>query len=364
MSVVRYLLMSLPSREMLSWDLPLEDVEVSYGLSTPTTLMASISHERPELVEHLKPYGAAIFSDEGTGELYGGILTDAEADDHKISLTVAGYSYYPSNQPFMGDDYNGIQVDPLDIVRLILDRLQSYPSGDLKYEIDSTKSKVRVGTEEREVEFTSSSGEDVSFEAGPRRLNWFTTSDLGKELDDLFSEAGASYLERHVWDGDRMRHMLQIDCPARSVRRDDLRFVIGENVIVPPRLSLPSTSFASHVLVIGAGEGRKAAHADVPSVTNRLRRALTIADKSITSKKAATNTARTELARRVGDREEITEITVLEHPNASFRDINPGDIIRVSGDTDWIKLDTQAIVISKTWDPSRPETGVLELQTN
>lgn len=363
MADVRYLLMELPSQDMISWDTPLEDVEVSYGLSTPTTMRATISHERPELVEHLKPFGAAVFVDDGSGEMYGGILTDAEADDTKISLTVAGYSYYPANQPWLDKDFNGIQVDPLAMVRKIWAHLQSYPSGDLKFEIDSTKSKVRIGTKEETTEFTTSSGEDVSFESGPFRLNWYTTSDLGKEVDDLMTEAGASYLERHYWEGDTIKHFLQIDSPSRAVRRTDVRLVVGENVIVPPRLSLPSTSYASHVLVVGAGEGSKAAHADVPATTNRLRRALTIADKSITSKKVATNAARNEVARRKGDREEITEITVLDHPNADFRLIDPGDIIRVSGETEWIDLDTNAIVVSKTWDPSRPETGVLELQT-
>ena len=361
MSVVRYLLMELPSGDMLSWDLPLSDVDVSYGLSTPTVISASITFERPELVDHLRPFGAAIFVDDGTGELYGGIITDAEADDEKISLTVAGYSYYPTNQPWLGKDYNGIQVDPLDMVRKIWGHLQSYRSGDLKLEIDSTKSKARIGTEEKTTEFTTSSGEDVSFESGPYRLNWYGTADLGKEVEDLFTEAGASYLERHFWEGDTLKHFLQIDYPSRSVRRSDLRFVLGENVIVAPRLSLPSTSYASHVLIVGAGEGRAAAHADIPASTSRLRRAMVVADKSITSKKKALAVARQQLALRKGDREEITEITVLDHPNADFRSINPGDIIRVSGNTSWIDLDTEAMVITKSWDPSAPETGVLEL---
>lgn len=358
---VRYLLQALPSGDFLSWDLPLEDVEVSVGLSTPTVVGATITHERAEIAKYLRPFGAAIFVDDGSGDLHGGILTDVEADGPKIRLTIAGYSYYPTNQPWLSKDFNGVQVDPLDMVRKIWDHLQGYPSGDLNLEVDKTKSPIRIGHEEQEVNFTDASGNEVSFDAGPYRLNWFSTSDLGKEFSDLITEAKASYLEKHWWDGDTIRHRLQIDYPARAVRRSDLRFVLGENVVVSPRLALPNTSYASHVLLIGAGEGREAAHADIPAQSKRLRRAVVVADKSVKTNKKALELARAHLTRRGGDREELSEITVLDHPNADFRTITPGDIIRVSGDTDWIDLDTEALVMSKSFDPSNPTTGVLEL---
>lgn len=359
----RYLLQALPSGDMLSWDLPLEDVDVSLSLSAPTVLSATITHERPELVGLLRPYACAVWSDDGSGDLHGGILTDVDADGPKLSLTVAGYAYYPTGQPWTASEYQGIKVDPLDVVRRIWDRLQSIPNGDLHLEVDGTKSKVTVGTPERDNEFTTSEGEDVSFTSGPYKLNYWGTADLGKEFADLIETAGASYVERHYWDGETIRHRLQIDCPSRAVRRDDLRFVLGENVIVPPKLSLPGTGYASEVLVLGAGEGRDARYATSgPVNTGGLYRAAVYADKSITSNSKAQTVARSQVKRLSGDLEQITELTVLDHPNADLQSMLPGDVIRVTGETEWIELDTYVLVTDISFNPESPHEGTLAIE--
>lgn len=362
--VTRYLLQALPSGEMLSWDLPLEGVDLSLSLSAPTVMSATITHERPELVGLLRPYHVAIWVDDDSGDLHGGILTDIDADGPKVSLTVAGYAYYPTGQPWTDAEYQGIRVDPLDVVRRIWDRLQAIPGGDLHLEVDTTKSKVTVGEPERDVNFTdSNTGEEVSFEAGPYKLNYWGTADVGKEFADLIERAGATYLERHYWDGETIRHRLQIDCPGRAVRRDDLRFVVGENVIVPPKLSLPGTGYASEVLVLGAGEGRDARYASSgPVNTGGLYRAAVYSDKSITSNTKAQSIARAQAKKLSGDLEQITELLVLDHPNADLRSILPGDVIRVSGDTEWIELDTYARVTDISFNPATPHEGSLTIE--
>lgn len=360
---VRYLLQKLPNREMLSWDLPLEEVDLTLSLSAPTVMSASITHQRPELVGLLRPYGCAVWADDGSGDLYGGILTDIDTDGPKVSLTIAGYAYYPTGQPWTASEFKGIKVDPLDIVRRIWSRVQGLRNGNLYLEVDSTKSKVLIGEEERDVSFETSAGEQVDFSAGPYKLNYWDTADLGKELSDLFEEAGASYLERHWWDGESIRHRLLIDCPSRSVRRDDLRFVVGENIIVPPKLSLPGSGYASEVLVLGAGEGRDARYATSGAVNmDGLYRVTVYSDKSITSNSKAQKVAREQVKRLSGSEEQITDLTVLNHPNADLRSVLPGDVIRVTGDTEWISLDTYARVTDITFDPASPQTGNLTIE--
>lgn len=359
----RYLLQALPSGEMLSWDLPLEDVDLTLSDSAPTVMSAAITHERPALVGLLRPFACAIWSDDGSGELHGGIVTDVDTDGPKVSLTVAGYAYYPTGQPWTAAEYQGIRVDPLDVVRRIWARLQSIPNGDLHLEVDGTKSKVTVGEPERDVEFTTGAGEDVSFSSGPYKLNYWETADVGKEFADLIETAGASYIERHYWDGETIRHRLQIDCPRRAVRRDDLRFVLGENIILPPKLSLPGSGYASEVLVLGAGEGRDARYAmSGPVNTRGLYRVAVYSDKSITSNTKAQTVARQQAKKLAGDLEQITEIQVLDHPNADIQFILPGDVIRVTGDTEWIELDTYARVTEISFDPASPHEGTLAIE--
>lgn len=360
---VRYLLQKLPNREMLSWDLPLEEVDLTLSLSAPTVMSASITHERPELVGLLRPYGCAVWADDGSGDLYGGILTDIDTDGPKVSLTIAGYAYAPTGQPWTASEFKGIRVDPLDVVRRIWDRLQSIPNGDLHLEVDSTKSKVLIGEEERDVSFTTSDGEETEFTAGPYKLNYWDTADVGKEFSDMIEEAGASYLERHYWEDESIRHRLLIDCPSRSVRRDDVRAVVGENVIAPPKLSLPGSGYASEVLVLGAGEGRDAIYASSgPVNTGGLYRATVYSDKSITSKAKAQSVAREQVKRLSGREEQITDLTVLDHPNMDLRSITPGDVLRVTGDSEWVKLDTYVKVMDKTFAPDNPMTGTLTVE--
>lgn len=362
---VRYLLMHLRDRAILDWNLPLESVDLSLSLTAPTVMSATITHERAYLVGALKPYRVAIFADDGSGDLHGGILTDTEADGDKLVLTIAGYAYAPVAQPWTAAEYQGIYVDPLSMVRRIWNRIQSVNggSGNLDLEVDSTTSKVTVGEPERDVNFTTSAGEDVSFTAGPRILASHSTTDLGKEIDDLMADANASYIERHWWSGETIRHRLQIDCPVRNVRRDDLRFIIGENVIVPPKITLPGTGYATEVLVQGAGEGRDMIVATSgPVKTDGLYRLYVHSDKSITSKKKAQQVASAMVKTLSGKDEQITDLGVLQHPNADFRSIQLGDVIRVSGDTSWIKLDTYARVTEKSFDPSAPMTGTLTVE--
>lgn len=360
---VRYILQALPSGDVLAWDLPLTETDVTLALSAPTVMSASISFERPELVGLLRPYHVAIWADDGSGALHGGIVTDVDVDGPKLSLTIAGYVHYLNGMPWTAKEYQGIRVDPLDVVRRIWSYVQSMPSGDLHLEVDRTTSKTTIGEPERDVNFQTSAGDDVSFEAGPYSLSHWGTADLSKEHTDLMEHAGASYIEKHYWDGETIKHRLQIDCPSRYVRRDNVRAVVGENIIVPPKLSLPGTGYASEVLVLGSGEGRDAIYATSgPQKTKGLYKPTVYSDKSIKSKSKAQTVARSQVKKLSGDLEQITELTVLDHPNMDYRGINPGDVFRVTGELDWLDLDAYVRVLDKGFDPSNPMTGTLGVE--
>ena len=93
------------------------------------------------------PWGTAIYAENPNGDLYGGILVDSTFDGPRWVLDCAGFSYYPKDQPWVWED-SWTEVDPLEVHRVIWDRFQELPSGDLGVEVDVVSSPVRIGTPE------------------------------------------------------------------------------------------------------------------------------------------------------------------------------------------------------------------------
>src|SRR5699024_4330981 len=119
-----------------------------------------------------------------------------------------------------------------------------------------TTSPVRVGEEEKDVEFTTGDGDDVSLQSGPFRLNPVDAQDLGKTIDDLASDTPFDYVEEKSWSGDQIVHRLRLGFPSVGARRSDHRYHPTENLSVLPALGLDENTYASEVLLVGAGEGR------------------------------------------------------------------------------------------------------------
>ena len=323
----RILLQDLVTREVLDWAVPLSDADYTQTLSGPRGLSGTLPEGYPLPVLE---WGSALWV-EGDGRFYGGgIVTTVEHEDRSIRVSCVGPSGYAAGMPWLAPREDLIEVDPLDIVRKIWSHLQTEPGGEIHLAVDATTSPVRVGEEERDVEFTTGDGEDVSFQTGPFRLNAVDTQDLAKVIDDLASDTPFDYLEETSWNGEDIVHRLRLGYPKIGVRRTDHRYHTTENLSVLPALGLDENTYASEVLLVGAGEGREAVTGHVPSAPSRLRRVAIVADKSIRSKKAAVNAARAELSRR-SNAGEITELVVVDSVSAPLYELAPGDTIYVSG---------------------------------
>jgi len=358
MGEFRYLVQALPSGEWLEWDLPLSRVEVVHELSGPGGLTGTVPVEigrllTPDGKPLLLPWACAIWA-EASGEIRGGgILVRSEFNGPSWSIECVGLSGYAAGQPWTGDEYKGVQVDPLSLVRRIWNHLQSQPDGDLGLVVDNTTSPVRVGTESKDVEFTTGAGRDVSFESGPVKFNPWTTSDLGKEIDDLAASTPFDYVTHTAWDGDsqRLAHRLELAYPRRGRRRTDMRFVVGENVTVDPRQVMDGDDFASEVLGLGAGDGRDMVRTIVTERKGRLRRAVTVADKSKRSKSALRSVAAGELKRRGGD-VEVRDIEVAATPLADPMSVVVGDEIFIQSDVGWLDLNIWVRVVAVSIAPN------------
>lgn len=341
--------------EILDLELPLVDPTLTETLSGPSAISASIPLEfsrlkvggRPLLAE----WGAAIYA-EADGQIrLGTILVRSQFADQEWSLECSGFTGYAQGLPYLDATFF-VEEDPLNIVRHIWDYIQTKHS-PLGMVLDGTTSPVRLGTELEQVEFDTQAG-PVSFEAGPRKLAWFQTDDLGKEVDSYAKETPFDYTEEHSWNAGRtnIEHRMRLWYPRKGVRRPDLRFVLGENLFTPPSITSDGAEYANGVLGLGAGEGRDMIRSEVAyaATVDRLRRVAVVTDKSLRSQTSVNALARRELAMRL-EAEEVSTVIVRNHPHADVTAIEVGDEIRIQAEGGWRDVDLWCRVLSRSIKP-------------
>lgn len=329
----RVLAQSILTGQWLSWELPLADVEITHTLSGPDGITGTFDPDRGD--EHdldLEPWATWIHVEDSGQIRASGILQPIARDVAELAIEAVGVSAYPAGIPFT-DHYEAIQVDPWTVFGVIWDHLQAQPEGDLGVIVDPGATPVRLGTEKQDVSFETSGGEPVDFTAGPYSLAWWDRVDCGRELSELASEAPFDWLERSHWNADKtgVEHHLVLGYPRHGRRRDDLGFREGENLIAAVALAEPADRYASQVLVTGAGEGRDMIRGYAGRRLGlRVRRAVVIEDKEITSTSRANARAAEELARRQASLLEVAEVEVdARHDNAPLGSFQCGDDIAV-----------------------------------
>lgn len=355
------------TESMVDFNLPLSKVKITEELTGPGGVSATIT---PEVLRLTDIYGNPILDEWSTGIYaekdgqirHGGILVGMDLDGPSISLDVMGLSGYPNGMPYTGD-YRAIDTDAFDIVREAWSHLQSKPNGNLGMKLSTNMRGIKVGTKTEQVAFTTNAGEDVAFNTdGSYRLAWYQTDDLGHEIATLAGEVPFEYLERHLWNGEVIEHHLDLSARVGR-RRHDLRFVVGENVIKQPKVVYDGDEYASEVMVLGSGEGRKMIRGNSPHVAQgRLRRVAVVADKTISSKKRADARAKQEANARRGIGA-VDEIVMLDHPNAPVGSVGIGDdIFLQSAREGWASgMDMWVRVVSRTTSPDDGEAMVLSV---
>lgn len=346
----RYVAFAEPSGEFLG-EVTMVGAEVSRALSGPGRLTGLIPAGL--VPSWLAPWHCSIYAeDEARTIRGGGFVTPLEQSSAGMKVDCVGRSGYPKGMPWVGEPVSLIQVDPLAIVRQVWAHLQTQPGGDIGVSVDAVTSPVRVGEPERDVNFTTGSGQDVAFTAGPFTLDWWSTVDLGGEIDKLATATPFDYLEHAGWDEseERLEHRIELGYPSLGARREDLRLALGENVIVTPDLPSGDEDYASEVHALGAGEGRSMVRAALTRPTSGVRRVRTYADKTARSQSELASAARADLSWRDGTGT-LTELTVIEHPHAPLAALIPGVEIFVSGADGDLILDRWVRIVEVTMTP-------------
>jgi hypothetical protein len=344
-------------------DLPLASPEIEDVLSGHNALTGTISPEFASLLADdgrplLEEWGTAIWAEESGTIHGGGILTDSSFDGPDWSLTCTGLTGYAVDLPY-ADSVYFVQTDPLDIVRHIWTHIQAQPGGNIGLEVDSTVTGLKIGVELAQVDFDTQAG-PVSFEAGPYKLAWYQTHDLSDNLDSLASDTPFDWHEEHYWVGDVLHHKLRLGYPNLGRRRNDLRFVIGENLHIKPSVERNGTDYADEAWVLGAGEGSAMLRGVARSNINKLRRVAVTANPSLRSQASVNAAAARDLSWR-NTLENVSEVIVRDHAHADITSLQVGDEIRIQGPTGWIDLDAWYRVTSRRINPFDPNRMTLTI---
>lgn len=353
-------------------ELPLSDVTITDVLSGPPQMTATIDpvfarelglDKTPILGE----WATAIYA-ESDGQIRAGcLLAGSGFQGPKWSLDCTGFTTVPKDMQYP-ESIQFTEVDPVDIARHIWSKIQAQQGSNMGMAIDAvTRTPIRVGKPvppptTGTADTSGSSTADVSTaDEKPYELNWWSTHDLGGEIDKLAASTPFEYHERHAWSFDRttVNHFLDFGYPSIGARRANLRFVLGENVQTIPNPDRDGTDFSNHVVVLGAGEGSEMVRGEARVNDGRVRRMVILDDKSLTDQNSAVSAARLELARRQ-QLLQINELVVRNTPMAPLGSFGVGDEIRIQASTDWIaNIDLWCRVTSMTINPQKPDLMAL-----
>lgn len=149
----RFYLLTLPGRVWVDEDLQLEGAEVVEPVSAPASISGTLPLGYAQLRlasgdPALREWGSALVAEQPGRDPIFAIVDSISTEGDKLSVGAGGFAMYPKDMPWVDPEYAGIQVDPLDVVRMLFSKLQSKPGGNLGVVVDPLKSPVRIGTPE------------------------------------------------------------------------------------------------------------------------------------------------------------------------------------------------------------------------
>lgn len=357
---MRYHAYRLATGTWLTRDLPMIDGIVTRELSGPGGLELSMSPEIGPILGDdgmrlVDIWSTAIIAEDETNDeiIQAGIVTDVDIseDDQTAKVTCAGLTTYAHGVPYLDRVQFG-RVDPMIVVRHIWSYLQAFPSMTLPLTIDPNRSSdVIIGTVQE-----------------PYNLNWWETTDLGAEIDNLAGDTPFDYLENYAWSSDEGSEkdawgcFVRLGYPRLGKRRDKLRFVEGENIIEAVSVGISGADFANEIQGYGRGEGRTALQSNAALIDGRLRRPKVLTDKLAGQQRLdrlVNRWLRRMNATADGD---VSEVIVRDHVNARLSDIQPGDDIHIECYVPWLgDFDEWVRVLQIERADSEPEVARLSV---
>ncbi|MCQ9367946.1 hypothetical protein NQ036_06770 [Brevibacterium sp. 91QC2O2] len=344
-------------------ELPLSNPEVTTAVNGHGGIKGTISPEATRLQDSTSapiflPWSTAIYAEAPAGQIRGGgILTsDPAAGDGRQDLTIeaTGHTGYLDGMPYTAVK-SVTRGDPLATSWHMWEHTQARKGFNLGV--------TRTGTTKSRDVFLAAPdtvGTGSAQQVDPYVLAWYLGQDLGKEFEDMATLGGYEWTMTHAWSGEKILHRLVYGYPRLGKRRTDLRFVVGENVIEEPGITHTGDDYASHVLTLGAGEGTAMMRDEqAQAKPSRLGRYAIISDKTLTTPAQVKARGAAELKARTGA-PDITDLTIIEHPNAPIGTYDPGDDIQITtARQGW--YGTQTLWVKILTIVHHPDTGLTNL---
>lgn len=343
MSEWRYLASRLNgdgTETFLDDDLPLQDVEVVTTLSGADSLDFKVIPEVADLKKNgqsiFLPWSTAVYAEQGGVIRGGAIVCDMKESGQTIQGETIGFAGYPNGMPYNGDKVFRNE-DPLNVFRHIWQHLQAFTDGDLGVTVDTTRSNARVGVSQNVVDIAlnGNSSNDQALVYG-----WWQTLDLGNEIANLATNTPFDYRMSLAWDTSGttkkfVKKHIQLGAPRIGTRRQNLRFMVGENIFVQPEIIFDGDDYASDIWAFGAGEGRAMVkNLSQRNDIGRLRRVAVVQDKSLRTTQEVYGLAYREKTKRTAA-QNISQVVVHNHPHARLGSYNVGDEILIQSETGW-----------------------------
>lgn len=343
----------------LDYDLQLQDVEITTTLSGADSVNFSVTPEIADMKKNgqsiFVPWSTAVYAEQDGAIRGGAIVVDMTEEGQTIQGETIGFTGYANGMPYNGDKVFR-SADPADVFRHIWQHLQSFRDGNLGITVDSTKTRTRVGVSQSVLDIALSGNS-----AGDEALvyGWWQTLDLGSEISNLMNDTPMDYRMGLSWNGNQIAKHIHLGYPKLGVRKQNLRFMVGENIFVHPQISFEGDDYASDIWAFGAGEGRKMIKSlNERNDIGRLRRVVVVQDKSLRTAQQVYGLANREKNKRTAS-QDISQVVVQDHPHARVGSFTVGDEILIQSETGWSTgLYMWVRILQIKWNPS---TGVSTL---
>ncbi len=306
--------------EALDLNLELQEPTTSRELMGPGGVFGTVD---PDLLHDKAPDGRPIIEEWSTALFVieddlpraGGLVSSIGDQGTKRAVSAPGYLNYPSEQPLLTGYAPTDWQDPVTVYRNLWTLLQLFPDGNIGMQVTGLPSTYMI----------LGDGE------GPYNFLPTDYRTAGQEMENVLSAARIEWTEKHTWSDASMTsisHAVELGFPRIGRRRDDLRFVQDENVIGIGALGANGDDYANDITVVGNGEGFAAVDAGLVQRAairdGRVRRARVVSDKTLTTPGLVLMRAGDEIRSR-GLGLNVSEITMVNHPNAQVQDVGVGD---------------------------------------
>lgn len=375
----RYYAQRARTNEWLDRDLQLQNVNITWTLSGPSELTATVDGATASQIATdgsllLDEWSTFVYAENNNQILFGGIMTgSSDVGLGARDVTFNSFSSYPTGRIWLGE-LTLYVTDAFDIIRVLWDAVQSDPNGNIGIAVSENLANYVIGSADpgpRPEQGVGESNEDyeVRLEAWqvlinePYELAWWNNQDCGNEIDNILQQSHTDYLERHEWDDNRENVFHYIDLLEEGwmVRRNDLRFMEGENIKVAPLPERDGEEYANFVKGIGVGDDRFAITYEAYGVDDgKLRRDKIYSAKNILVPETLAAKTNDEL-RASQQIVRFDTIEVVDHPHAVIGSWSLGNEILVQTHSGFEKLYDWMRITEWSFSPDVPDVAVLKL---